>query len=225
MTARAGRAVLLVAALALGAFFAGLPGAHAQQTAVQISSASAEVGQQRAALLQALDVGAPGLGAWTVDVEFDPAVVSIVSCQAKQGGICNPSFASGRLRVTGTAIFGLQGNVALGNITFACSGVGASALAVSVSVLADATLGAPQDIDALVMSGSITCYAPGTSPQILGDVNCDGVVNAIDAQLVLQYVAQLIASLACLENADVDGDGAVSPIDAALILQMEAGLI
>jgi len=225
MTARAGLAVLFAAALALGAGLVGAPDARAQQTTVRVSSAAAEVGQQRTVLLEALDVGAPGLGAWTVDVEFDPAVISVVSCQAKHGGICNPNFAVGRLRVTGTQIFGLQGNVSLANVTFACQSVGTSALAVSVRVLADATLGAPQDIDAAIINGSLSCFEPGELPQLLGDVNCNGEVNAIDAQLVLQYVAQLIASLACLENADVDGDGDVTPIDAALILQQEAGLI
>ncbi len=64
-----------------------------------------------------------------------------------------------------------------------------------------------------------------TPAGLVGDVNCDGAVNAIDAALVLQLTAAIIPSLACLENADVNLDGQVNVIDAALILQLVAGLI
>ena len=58
----------------------------------------------------------------------------------------------------------------------------------------------------------------------VGDANCDGVANSIDALLVLQYVAGLLGSLPCPANADVNGGG-VSAIDAALVLQYVAGLL
>ncbi|MCH8850426.1 MAG: hypothetical protein IIC89_06350, partial [Chloroflexi bacterium] len=60
---------------------------------------------------------------------------------------------------------------------------------------------------------------------LLGDAGCDGVVDAIDAALVLQLSAGLVGSLACQQNADANGDGTANPIDAALILQFVAGLI
>ena len=62
-------------------------------------------------------------------------------------------------------------------------------------------------------------------PGPVGDVTCDGLVNSIDAALVLQYDAGLIDSLSCAQNADVNVDGAVNSIDAALILQYDARLI
>jgi len=66
---------------------------------------------------------------------------------------------------------------------------------------------------------------PTSTPEALvGDVNCDGVVNAIDATLVLQLSAGLIATLPCA-GGDVNGDGQVNAIDAQLILQHVAGLI
>ena len=62
------------------------------------------------------------------------------------------------------------------------------------------------------------------SKSLIGDVNGDGKVNAVDAKLVLQYVSgsrtltaeQMIA-------ADVNGDGQVNAIDAKWILQIASG--
>ncbi len=64
-----------------------------------------------------------------------------------------------------------------------------------------------------------------TLKPVLGDVNCDGIVNSIDAALILQFVAGLVSSLPCAQNADVNHDGQVNSIDAAIILQYTAGLI
>ncbi len=66
---------------------------------------------------------------------------------------------------------------------------------------------------------------PDRPDGILGDVNCDDRVNAVDAALVLQRDAGLVSSLPCDENADVSGDGRVNAVDAALILQRDAGLL
>ncbi len=67
--------------------------------------------------------------------------------------------------------------------------------------------------------------SPTTTPSLIGDVSCDGVINSIDAALVLQFDAGLIPSLACEQGADVNGDGNINSLDAALILQLDAGLI
>ena len=60
---------------------------------------------------------------------------------------------------------------------------------------------------------------------LIGDVNCDGLINSIDAALVLQFVVGRLASLPCEIAADVNGDGTINAIDAALILQFVAGLL
>ncbi len=62
-------------------------------------------------------------------------------------------------------------------------------------------------------------------PALPGDVNDDGMVNSIDALLVLQYGADLLEALENLDNADVNADDIIDSIDAALILQNIAGLL
>ena len=64
-----------------------------------------------------------------------------------------------------------------------------------------------------------------TPPLLFGDVNCDGAVNPIDAALILQHSAGLLAGFLCPQNADANHDGRVDPIDAALVLQVSAGLL
>ena len=58
-----------------------------------------------------------------------------------------------------------------------------------------------------------------------GDSLCDGVIDSIDALVILQYSAGLIASKPCADNADVNGDGSADALDATLILQFVAGLL
>jgi hypothetical protein len=65
----------------------------------------------------------------------------------------------------------------------------------------------------------------GLGGKIPGDVNCDGLLNSIDAALVLQFSAGLLITLPCFPAADLNLDGVVNPIDAAIILQIDAGLI
>jgi CSLREA domain-containing protein len=86
----------------------------------------------------------------------------------------------------------------------------------------------PQDGDG---NGSSICdigafeLEPATPAVLRGDVDCNRIVNSIDAALILQYSAGLLGSLRCAENADTNHDARVNSIDSALILQYVAGLI
>ncbi len=72
--------------------------------------------------------------------------------------------------------------------------------------------------------------APSPSPTpatflIQGDVNGDGVVDAVDALQVLRSVAGLSTNAAYLaQTGDTDGDGDIDAVDALRILRYVAGL-
>ena len=78
--------------------------------------------------------------------------------------------------------------------------------------------------------GSIRSPSPPPPPPppppaaIPGDVDCDGSVTIVDAELIAQLIVGL-AQLACPDNADVDESGSVTITDAQLIAQLVAGRI
>ena len=228
--------------------------AGAAQGTVRIDSAQAAVGQKADITLSARDVRAPGVGSWTIDVSYDAGTVSVVGCQAMQGGICNEAFAEDAVRVAGVSITGLAGDSDLASISFRCDQAGVSPLGVSIDVFSDASIGEPQPIDSAVLTGSLICSdelpsptatpVPPTATPVVptptdvpadppasepekkpGDADCDEDVDSIDAAHVLQFEAGLLAEIACSENADANHDGRVGPIDAAIILQTSAGLL
>ena len=222
--------VAMLAALAVALF--SVAGVAAQTPAVSVGALTTSVGLEGTVALEAHDIGPPGLGAWTIDITYDSAVASAVSCAVEHGGICNLGFGANTIRVTGISAFGLAGDSLLATITFACVSVGMSELSLSLGVFADATPGAPTTIDASTNHGSVTCAEEGTAPPptptpaaLPGDANCDGAVNTIDAALILQLTAQLVDAVSCPESADINGDGVTDVLDAALILQMDAGLL
>lgn len=60
----------------------------------------------------------------------------------------------------------------------------------------------------------------GPTVTLLGDVNCDGVVNSTDALLVMRYSMNLaVISEQGLINGDMNGDGLVNATDAVLIMR------
>ena len=72
-------------------------------------------------------------------------------------------------------------------------------------------------------------YSPwkttGSMNPLMGDVSLNGIIQAYDASLVLQYkVGTLTLSPLQLKVADVSSDGSVTSFDASLILQYVAGI-
>lgn len=162
---------------------------------VGVHSGSALVGESDSVAVGAHDIGAPGLGAWTLDIHYDSSVVTATDCTPEQGGVCNPNFADGVVRLTGATASGLEGDSTLGTIEFECDASGSSDLDLQISSFADATLGAPADIsgDVTVGDGTFTCSTV-TAPPAAGtgfgsDATSYGWLIAVLAVLGMGTVA------------------------------------
>jgi hypothetical protein len=113
----------------LGVQPAELHGAPEQQTRVRLS----------------VDTGSARLGAWTIDVSYDPARLQVAGCQAEAGGLCNVSYAPGVVRVSGASASGLSGATTLATLTVVTRGKGASGLT-ATAMLTD-PLGEPLPVE------------------------------------------------------------------------------
>lgn len=164
MSGLKGLKVGVIAIAALAAIVSGLVFAaqvSGQDDTVSIGDGTAAPGESGTVDLEALGIGDPGLGAWTIDITYDTAVVSVDDCAPAAGGVCNPAFGEDTIRVTGASATGLEGDTSLATITFTCADEEASTdLTISINVFADATIGDPQDIDATISDGSFTCEVP-----------------------------------------------------------------
>jgi hypothetical protein len=151
--------LLLAAAGGAGAFALLATAVWAQASpAVSIGSGEAAPGDQVAVELNSHDVGDPGLGAWSIDVTYDPEVVRPLQCVTEHGAVCNTAFDDDTVRTAGATAEGIVGDTLLATITFEClDAEGESDLTVSLPDFADATIGGPEQIDAAIENGSITC--------------------------------------------------------------------
>lgn len=149
-----GAIAIAVAVLALLASTAG-----AQE--LGIGDATGTVGDEVTVELDATDIGAPGLGAWSLDVIYDNSIVSAVSCDADTAtgatNVCNEDYADDTVRAAGAAGVGIEGDTTIMSITFSCDAEGTSPLEIDVEHFADGTIGGPVEIDATISDGSITC--------------------------------------------------------------------
>ena len=162
-TTRIGFSIAVAALVLIGGWAVTSHGATAGGSpSIAIDSATLMVGDTSSVDIDALNMAAPGLGAWSLNVVYDPTVLAQQGCTAANGSVCNPSFASDTVRISGATASGLPGDSLLASIGFRCLQVGSSALTLTIDTLADGTPGDPQDIDAAVVNGSITCVVPAT---------------------------------------------------------------
>jgi hypothetical protein len=138
----------------------GNGGAGGEAIPIEVSSASAATGGQAVLELRALGLPDPGLGAWTVEIAFDSALLSVTSCEAPEDGglsFCNPQAGEGEIRLAGASATGLTGDVLLATITFTCEAAGEAAVQLTIETFADATVGNPTEMDTQPQDGSVSC--------------------------------------------------------------------
>ncbi len=135
---------------------AGQPGPDSPT--VSIESVEIAVGDQGVAEVTILSFNPPGLGAWTVDIQYDTSIVSVAECEAlPESNVCNAEYSGDTVRVVGATGEGYEGDTMIGRLTFQCDAAGESNLDISIETLADGTLGDPQITVPFIENGTITC--------------------------------------------------------------------
>jgi hypothetical protein len=99
-------------------------------------------GRQSSLTLTA-DTDGAALGAWTVDLSYDPVTVTVLGCQATVGGICNAAFAPGVVRVSGASAAGLDGSQVLTTLTLRAKGAPTEKLFTVTPITLTDSAGAP----------------------------------------------------------------------------------
>jgi len=146
--------------------------------------------------LESLDIEAPGLGAWSIDITYDPDVVTPTGCDTEHGAVCNMEFGEDMIRTAGATAIGIEGSTLLATLTFECADAeGESALTVSLPDFADATLGGPVQINPAIVHGMITCSntppaAPTAVPGIVDTgTGAGSTANGSDFTLLIALLA------------------------------------
>jgi hypothetical protein len=115
------------------------------------------------------DIPQPGLGAWSITVRYDPAIVAATSCVEETGnGVCNAAFAADGARLTGATENAIVGNAVLGQISFRCLAAGSSQLILSNDVFTIAVI-PPVAVTPELQNGTIACAEPTASSQPTAD--------------------------------------------------------
>ena len=162
-----GLAMALVLGLAATQVSAGGTGT------VSIDSLTIDVGQQGTVTLQVAD-HSELLGAWTIDISYDPAVVQPADCVPFYGGICDLDQGDTSIRIIGASAEGLPGDVTLAAIAFECEAEGSSSLSIILQVWGSAVgFGTPPPE---IVDGAITCVAPSSTAPLLPETGT-GIVS------------------------------------------------
>ncbi len=158
-----------------------LPGAGVS-IGVDPAKVSIPAGETRSVDIVA-DVTSGLIGSWLVTVQYDPAVVTPVSCS----GACSVDFAPDKVAMANALANGISGASVLASITFEASGQTGrqSTVGVTVPELTD-TDGNP--LSATLSDGTITVAVSRE------DLDCRGGVTAQDALDLISYIAALPAT-------------------------------
>lgn len=196
------RLSLVLAASVLAAAVMFSAGSHffgrtaaAQGPAVGASDATAQAGGGGSVEIFARDFDPPGLGAWTIDVSYDPSVITASGCVAlAHVSVCNQHYSSDTVRSAGANARGIAGDTALARIDFTCLRAGTTTLRVLPRDVSDATIGGPVLLDVATVDGTVLCEAgatPAVQPPSVPDAGSGG-----GGQDSLWRVVSLLALLA-----------------------------
>jgi hypothetical protein len=197
---------------------------------VGVGSGQVDPGDSIQIPVEALEMPGEGLGAFTIEVHYDSAVVAVKDCGADPdglyGGLCNDN--GQKITYTGVSEKGVPGDSLLAEISFQAVGKVGDSTVLDVKLL---TMADPdgEPIAAGEEDGVITIG------QADGDVNCDGKTDVVDAMFILQHEVGQRPNDSCgcplpddtyiyRSGCDVSRDGECNVVDALFILQCEIGI-
>ncbi len=155
-----------------------------------------------------------GLGAWTVDVSYDPTVLHATSCTAPGFSACNAAYSGSGARVTGASATGLTGTAVLGTVTFTVVGAAGSSSPLHLVVVTFTAL--PNTATAAVTAdGQVTVAAAGS---LVGDANSDCAVDVQDFSILLGSFAKPVTDPRYDPRANFDGVGLVDIVDFSILV-------
>jgi hypothetical protein len=160
-----GRTAIVTGTIAAAAFVAGIAlwasASFAASGTLIVSNGVAPPGGEGTVEIIA-NVSEPGLGAWTIDIQYDNTVVLATACGKFAGSVCSPAYAEDMGRVTGASKDGYAGETLLATFTFECLAEGESPLTLIAGdedhPFADADPKGPEPVDPLeVIDGVFIC--------------------------------------------------------------------
>jgi hypothetical protein len=151
-------------------------------TTVSVSSASVTVGGSVTVDLTVSPAPGVSVGAMDVRISYDNTRFYASHCTVIQAGVCNAQASPNQVAYGMSSLSGIPSDV--GSVTFnAISSYGSSPLQVVVTSCADV------NAETIVCEGEDGVIE--VVPYVQGDVDCDNVVNSIDALKIIRYSADL----------------------------------
>jgi hypothetical protein len=213
--------------LAFALVGAALAGSGAQDAVagadpqVSVTSAEAPAGGEVTVSIEG-DSGDAAIGAFTIDLVYDPSVAVARECTTSHG-LCEPAINASTARVAGISLGGLMGHIEFVDITFDVVGTAGAVTVLDVQVIELADLDSKDLLPRTEVTDGEIRVSSSPAAALKGDADCDGQISSLDALAILRDVAGS-GEAGCGQAADVDCDGELSSVDSLRVLRYVASL-
>ncbi len=190
-----------------------------QVYSAQLNASASDIGEDGSFVVLLSIAGNPGIGGITISSDFANYGISLVGAEAS--GIANSAQIAGASRISMISADEFSGDGEIARLTFNANGQENTTLRFDVdkATRADGSLviinGA--SVSARRIAGSET-----NSSRTPGDANEDGIVDIVDAMIILRYDCGWDVSVN-IGNSDVNADDIVDIVDAMIILRYDCG--
>lgn len=173
------------------------------------------------------------IGAGTFNISYDDSVILVTSCNISGvTGACNTS-TSGIITLSVAEAAGIQNDMILAEMTVQAIGSPNDNSDFIITVGSLNNILGDSVTNYQIQNGGITIL---DAENVLGDVNCDNLVTAVDALYIMQYVVSLrsdvggcplgnVATDIHASSGDVNLSNTTDAVDSLAIMQCTVGII